>query len=102
MVIETSKYIKHCMSLQNYIQSNMDAVFAQTNIKPMIFLGVGTVMALIGLLKIIGNGISILLWVAILITGISAIKYGMNKGGFKLPDEITAKFSQMVEPEKSL
>ena len=97
MVIETNKYVKHLMDFQNFVQKNMDSLFVQLNIKPSVFVGIGAVMALVGLLKIIGTGISIVIWVAVLMTGISAAKYGMKKGGFSVPSEIATKFSQAVK-----
>lgn len=97
MVFEINKHLKHFLDIQNNVQKSMDSIFAQINIKPIMFLGIGAIMALIGFLQIISNGISVLIWIFIMITGISALKYGMEKSGFKLPSEITSKFSNVVE-----
>ncbi len=97
MVIEINRYMKPFFEFQNHIQKSMDGLFAQINLKPMMFLGIGVLMTLIGLFEIIGNGLSILLWVVVLFTGISAVKYGMEKSGIQLPEALNAKLSGIVE-----
>ena len=94
MVVEINKYLKHFLEIQNNVQKSMDSIFSQINIKPMMFLGIGAIMALIGFFQIIGNGISILIWILVMVSGISAVKYGMEKSGLKLPSEITSKFAR--------
>lgn len=102
MVAAMGRHVKNFMSFQSSSQKIMDSLFSQINIKPMVFLCVGVALTFLGIFEIIGNGISIAIWVVVLMTGISAVNYGMREGDFKLPPEITAKFSSMFESGKDV
>ncbi len=80
----------------------MDSLFAQLNMDPIVFLGVGAVLALVGIFKIIGNGISFAIWIILLILGVSSVNYGMKESGVKLSPEIAAQLSKVVEPGKTI
>ncbi|MBF0368951.1 MAG: hypothetical protein HQL52_05770 [Magnetococcales bacterium] len=97
MVIDINKQIKNILAAQDYIQETMDGMFSQINIKPMMFICVGAILSLVGFFKIIGSSIEVAVWVAIMIAGVSAFKFGMEKGGYKMPSKLTAKFHKVAE-----
>ncbi|MBF0124594.1 MAG: hypothetical protein HQL60_04585 [Magnetococcales bacterium] len=66
-----------------------------------LLIGCGALLALVGVFKIIGNGISLLIWVMLVLVGLSGVHLGLKRQSLPLPLDMT-KLEQMFEPGKAL
>ncbi len=80
----------------------MDAIFAELNLDPQIYLWVGGVLALLAVIMIIKKGIVLVLWSLVLIVGVSGFNYGMQGGAISLSDDLRQRIDSVVEPGKEL
>jgi hypothetical protein len=80
----------------------MESILAQLDIDPRIWLAVGTLLALVGMFKIIGKGLSMALWIVLLVVGVSLANFALQDGGITLPQEYTKKFAEIIGPGKAM
>lgn len=69
---------------------------------PKIWLAIGGLLVLVGIGKIISKGLSMALWVVLLIIGVSLANYGLREGGVVMPPEYSLKFEQIIGPGKAM
>ncbi|MBF0137673.1 MAG: hypothetical protein H7833_14735 [Magnetococcus sp. DMHC-1] len=68
-----------------------------------IVIGFGALLAIAGVLKIIGNGISFLIWVLLVVAGTTAIQAGLrHQNSVQLSQEMQMKLGNIIEPGKAL
>jgi hypothetical protein len=80
----------------------MENFLTQLNLDPIVYLGVGGVLVLLGIFKIISKGISMIVWVVLLVLGVSVTSYGLQEGGIILPPEFAEKFEKIIGPGKEM
>ena len=80
----------------------MDAIFAQLNLDPQIYLWAGGILAVVAVIMIIKKGLVLILWSLVLIVGASGFNYGMQGGAISLSDDLRQRIDSVVEPGKAL
>lgn len=80
----------------------METFLAQLGVDPWIWLVVGGLLAVVGVLKIIGQGISLALWVVLVVLGVSLTNFGLRQGGVDLPPGYADKLSEILGPGKEM
>ena len=76
----------------------LNSIFAQLNVPPEILLVVGLILALIGIYKILSNGLTLAFWVLLLVVGVSSISYALRTQGVVIPPALSAT----IEPGKDM
>ncbi|MBF0624311.1 MAG: hypothetical protein HQL82_05835 [Magnetococcales bacterium] len=73
----------------------------QPEIFSWLFIGMGGLLTLLGVVKIIGKGISLLVWMLMVLAGVSAIHMGLrHQNAIQLSPEFQARMNSMIEPGK--
>jgi hypothetical protein len=80
----------------------MDAILAQLGVDPRIWLVVGGLLALVGVFKIISKGLSMALWIVLLVMGVTLANFGLQEGGVILPQEYSEKFTKLIGPGRAM
>ncbi|MBF0187500.1 MAG: hypothetical protein HQL50_06205 [Magnetococcales bacterium] len=80
---------------------NLDALFANLNINPWVLILVGGMIAFIGVFKILSKGISLMIWVLLVLVGASAFTYGLRQENVAVP-ELTDQMLSAIEPGKNI
>ncbi len=81
---------------------NLNAFLDSLGLDPMIFIAAGALLALLGLIKIVGKGISLLIWALLLVIGISAFNYGMERQDPHFSSSLSSKILQTIQPGKEI
>lgn len=66
------------------------------------FIISGVLIALYGVFKIITKGMSLVIWVALVILGVSGVHFGMRQNNVELPRELAQQLQDIMEPGKRL
>ncbi|MBF0621767.1 MAG: hypothetical protein HQL54_07535 [Magnetococcales bacterium] len=62
-----------------------------------IIMGIGALLVLIGFIKIISNGLTLLIWVVLVVVGAFGVNYGLSMRNGELPTEMTS-ILELLEP----
>ncbi|MBF0160193.1 MAG: hypothetical protein HQL58_11795 [Magnetococcales bacterium] len=82
--------------LENWISQQSETV-------TWLLIGLGGLLALIGVFKIIGSGISLLVWVMLMIVGLSCVHLGLKQQSLiSIPTDMAKQLEQMIEPGKMI
>ncbi len=80
----------------------MEAILGQIDVDPVVWLVLGGLLAVVGALKIIGQGLSMALWIVLLILGVSMTNYSLREGGVVLPPEYSQKLAGIIGPGRAM
>jgi hypothetical protein len=80
----------------------MEFILSQINVDPRVWLVLGGLLVLVGVFKIVSRGLSLFLWAAILVIGVSMADFGLKSGGVMLPPEYSDKFAKIIGPGKKM
>ncbi|MBF0590392.1 MAG: hypothetical protein HQL53_14820 [Magnetococcales bacterium] len=81
---------------------NLNAFLDGLALDPWVFIVAGAILTLLGLIKIVGKGISLLIWALLVIGGVSALNYGLERQDPKFSSSLSAKMLQAIQPGKEL
>jgi hypothetical protein len=70
----------------------------QLEIDQNIFLIVGGILLLIGVFKIIQNGITIVFWAFLSLIGLVGVQYGLDSETIILPGNLTEEVLKAIKP----
>jgi hypothetical protein len=80
----------------------MEVLLGQLNVDPRVWLAVGGLLALVGVIKIIGKGLSMALWIVLLVLGVSLADFGLQQGGLIVPQEYSMKIEKIIGPGRAM
>lgn len=67
-----------------------------------LLIGVGALLVIIGVLKILGSSIKLLIWVAMACIGAFAVNFGMQRASLSVPVSLSEELKSLVGPGKAL
>ncbi len=74
----------------------------QSDMVALALVILGAILALVGILKILGNSISLLIWVFLVIAGFSFVHVGLKQQSAHIPADVVRQLEQFIEPGKAL
>lgn len=65
-----------------------------------ILIGVGVLLVVIGLFKILRNGLRIVLWIALTVVGGFGVAHGLDRSSNSVTIDLSDKLGPLIEPGK--